>query len=615
MGRAQKITLATILIFHNLEKYKTVGLLIFLVIWYVLLSISLMGVFKKSGVESWKGLVPVLHSLIWCDLTGRPKWHVVMLFIPIVNLFYYAGMSIDMVRSFGKNDFLHSLLSVIATPLFFFYLGNKPEEKYLGKIREMEASYAAQIEEARTGNKQRQYEKLMRENPYKKSSIREWSEAIIFAVFAAAFIRMFLIEAYKIPTSSMEGSLLVGDFLFVSKAHYGIRTPMTIAMVPLLHNTLPLTGKESYLTKPSLPYFRLPAFEEIDRNESIVFNYPEGDSVYVTPFRNFSVYDLRRNPDLKKDRQLRPYFAESNLRVRPTDKRDHYIKRCIAIAGDTLEIKNRDVYINGEKQVQPSQVQFQYLVKFKTPLNMSKLEEMGITKEDQGSANNNNGAGPGHMLLILTDEQKEALLEMDPEISIIPNDLYEVRIPRSTDPNDIAKWGISTAHIRGMLDRVVLMTLTAKQVGQIQLADSSVVILPFNRSEQLFPHDPKNFGNWSTDNYGPIYIPKKGQTISLNAENLPLYKRVIQNYEKNTLQLNNGKILINGEETNTYTFKQNYYWAMGDNRHNSEDSRFWGFVPEDHMVGKPLFIWMSTKGGGFLDGIRWERIFTTANKM
>lgn len=574
-----------------------------------------MGLFKKAGVDSWKGLVPVLRSSIWCDLTGRPRWHVAMLFFPIVNIFYFAGMSIDLARCFGKNQFIHSVLAVVATPLFFFYLGHREQEKYLGKIQEMERAYAEQIEEARANNRQRQLEKLLRDNPYKKSQIREWSEAIIFAVFAAAFIRMFLIEAYKIPTSSMEGSLLVGDFLFVSKMHYGIRTPMTVAMVPLLHNTLPVTGGESYLKKPSLPYFRLPALEAIDRKESIVFNYPEGDSIYVTPYRNFSVYDLRRNPDLKKDRQLRPYFADNNLRVRPIDKRDHYIKRCIAIAGDTLEIKDRAVYINGEKQVQPSQVQFQYLVKFKTPLNTAKLEEMGITREDQGSANSNNGAGPQHMLLILTDGQKEQLMEMDPEISIIPNDLYEVRIPRTIDPADIASWGISNAHIRGMMDGVVLMTLTPKQVGQIQQADSTVVVLPFNRSEQLFPHDPKHFGNWSTDNYGPVYIPRKGATIRLTPDNIALYKRVIHTYENNTLEEKNGSFLINGEPTDTYTFKQNYYWAMGDNRHNSEDSRFWGFVPEDHMVGKPLFIWMSTKGQGLFDGIRWERIFSTANKM
>jgi signal peptidase I len=426
---------------------------------------------------------------------------------------------------------------------------------------------------------------------------------------------MFLIEAYKIPTSSMESSLLVGDFLFVSKMNYGIRTPMTVAMVPLLHNTIPGLGTESYLRKPKLPYYRLPALESIDRNECIVFNYPEGDSVYVTPFRNFSVHDLKRNPDLKRDPQLRSYFAKSNLRIRPIDKRDHYIKRCIATPGDTLEIRDRDIYINGRIAEQPSQRQFQYLVKFKTPLNTGRLEEMGITQEDQGSANSNNGSGPNHMLLILTEEQKQQLTEMDPNITIIPNDLYELRVPRGTDPSVIASWGISNAHIRGMMNQTILMTLTEKQIGKIQQADSTAIIRPFNRSEQLFPHDPKHFGDWSTDNYGPIVIPKAGETVKLSPENIALYRRLINVYENNDYREENGKFYINGKESDTYTFKQNYYWAMGDNRHNSEDSRFWGYVPEDHMVGKPLFIWMSAKNGNLFDGIRWNRLFTSANKM
>jgi signal peptidase I len=574
-----------------------------------------MAIFRKAGETPIKGLIPVQNALSWCELVGRPKWHVLMLFIPIVNFFYYAGMSIDMVRSFGKYQFLHSVLAVIATPFYFFYLGNHKEEKYLGKSRELEREYAAKLQEARENNRTRQLEKLQRNNPYKKSQLREWSEAIIFAVFAAAFIRMFLIEAYKIPTSSMEGSLLVGDFLFVSKMHYGIRTPMTVAMFPLLHNTIPGLGSESYLSKPSLPYYRLPPLETIDRNECIVFNYPEGDSVYVTPFRNFSVHDLKRNPDLRRDRQLRQYFSDSNLRIRPIDKRDHYIKRCIAVAGDTLEIRDRDIYINGQIAEQPSQRQFQYLVKFKTPLNTGKLEEMGITQEDQGSANSNNGSGPNHMLLILTEEQKQRLLEMDPDITIIPNDLYEIRVRQGTDPSTITSWGISNAHIRGMMDRTILMTLTEKQIGKIQQADSTVVVRPFNRSEQLFPHDPKNFGEWNTDNYGPIYIPQAGTTVRLSPQNIALYRRLINVYEDNDLREENGKFFINGEETNTYTFKQNYYWAMGDNRHNSEDSRFWGFVPEDHMVGKPLFIWMSAKNGNLFEGIRWSRLFSSANKM
>ncbi|MCB0643248.1 MAG: signal peptidase I [Phaeodactylibacter sp.] len=526
---------------------------IFLIVTYILLSVSLYFLFPKAGEEGWRGLVPFLNFIVWCRLVGRPTWHVVWLVVPIVNIFVFVAMCVEMARSFGKYKLSHSALAVIYAPAIFFSIAFDKEAKYLGPSRTMEKEYHQKMEEAKTNKEDRKLQKLERQNPYKKSVGREWIEAIVFAVFAAAFIRMFLIEAYTIPTSSMEGSLLVGDFLFVSKAHYGIRTPKTIAMVPLLHNRVPFLNRESYFENPDIPFTRLPALENIDRYEPVVFNYPEGDSVYVTPSRTYSVYDLRRNPILQSQRIDKRY----PLVTRPLDKRDHYIKRCIGIPGDSVQIINRDVYINGEKMTPPEMVQFSYKVTFPSgSINTSKFEDWGISKEDQFDIK------PNYMVLVLNQEQIGKLKAMDPAIEVTPFDL-----PANTRS-------------------------------------------PHN----LFPYDPVHYPDWTIDNFGPIYVPKKGATVKLDERSIAFYDRIIRVYEGNTLERRGNQFILNGEPADTYTFKMNYYWMMGDNRHNSEDSRFWGYVPEDHVVGKPLFIWFSTKEGRLANGVNWNRIFTSASK-
>lgn len=584
-------------------KFTIVVIGIFLLVSYILLSISLMKVFEKAGEAAWQGLVPGLNFVVWSRLVGRPGWWAALLLIPIVNLFIYAGLCVDLVRSFGKYRFRDSALSVIYAPAYFFYLGYKKEEKYLGPTLQKEGEYAEQIKEAQEKGQQRKLEKLQRNNPYKKSTAREWGEAIIFAVFAAAFIRMFLIEAYKIPTPSMEESLLVGDFLFVSKAHYGIRTPQTVLMIPLLHNVIPILGGESYLKEPNLKMRRLPALERIDNNEPLVFNYPEGDSVYITPGRVWSIYDVRRNPGLER------IVAGRELRVRPIDKRDHYIKRTIGLPGQQVEIRDRQVYIDGKAAENPKGLCFRYLVKYETPLNPNKLAEIGITEDDKRYDMNPGGAN--YQMLVLTEAQKEALKGMDPSVRIYPNDLYLVEIPGDFNLQTIVGWGISDAHFRAKIPGGVILTLTDSQIGTIQQSDSTLTVRPFTESNRLFPHDPQHFGEWTVDNYGPVMVPKAGATIELKPENIALYRRIINVYEDNEFSEKGGKFFINGQEANTYTFKQDYYWAMGDNRHNSEDSRYWGFVPHDHVVGKPLFIWFSSGP----EGIRWNRIFTSAQKM
>jgi signal peptidase I len=525
----------------------------FFVLSYVLLSVSLYFIFQKCGEAGWKGLVPVYNFLVWAKLVGRKPIHAFFLLIPLVNIFIYAGLAVDLARSFGKLKFYHSALAVLFAPFYFLYLGTNKQDKYEGQILPKERAYRQKLHESRTN--ERQHKKLIAENPYQKSGIREWAEAIIFAVFAAAFIRMFLIEAYVIPTSSMEGSMMVGDFLFVSKPSYGLRMPQTVAMIPLLHNRIPVINKESYLENPKLPYRRLNALENIDHNDPVVFNYPEGDSVYIFPKRTWSIYDARRG-------SIPPPFStmiatgQSPLISRPMDKMDHYIKRCIGLAGDSLQIRNRQVYINGKPAANPKYLQYMYQVYNPSGagINSQQFSDWGISEEDQLQGV---GGGSASMMLILNNDQKAQLKAMDKSIVVEHIDMSRTQ-------------------------------------------------------SRLFPYDTAHFKGWDLDNYGPIYIPKKGATIALNPESIALYRRVIGKYEGNKFEERNGKFYVNDKEATKYTFKQNYYWMMGDNRHNSEDSRYWGFVPEDHVVGKPLLIWFSLKEGSLSKGINWRRIFMPA---
>ncbi|MEP7323652.1 MAG: signal peptidase I [Saprospiraceae bacterium] len=518
-------------------------MLLFLLIGYIIFSAGMYFVFPKCGVDAWKGLVPGLNLYEMAGIVGRKKSHAWWMLFPIVNIFIFAALIIDLARSFGKHSFAQHFLAVVASPFYALWLGLDKNLKFNGPVLSQEHEYYAKLKAAEEKKDTKTLSKLQANNPYKKTALREWAESIIFAVFAAAFIRMFLIEAYMIPTSSMEGSLKVGDFLFVSKAHYGIRLPMTFVMIPLLHNRIPGINTESYLRKPSFNYTRLPKLQAVQRNEPFVFNWPVGDSVYIAPDRAYTVDQYRREPRVRQD------VGNGKLITRPVDKKDHYIKRCVAIPGDSLKIVNRQLFINNIASPNPTHMQYMYrIVSPRTQLNQRKLDELGVN-----------------------------LTESYPQQGIY------------------------------FLDSV--------QVRKIQGMDSSILIqiMPQD-SRPMFPYDTPLSKGWTVDNYGPIYIPKAGTTTPLNLENISLYTRVISVYERNNLEIKNGKIFINGTEANSYTFKMDYYWAMGDNRHNSEDSRSWGFVPEDHVVGKPLFIWFSTKNGKIGNGINWDRLFTSANK-
>ena len=512
--------------------------LIVLILWIVITRIGLYKMFEKAGEAGWKALVPIYNKIVWADIVGRPRWRVAMLLIPIVNIFVLVGMVIDLVNSFSKWDFLDHTLAVVATPFYFTYIGFSKNEKYVYKAYE--------------------YEK---EKPMQKGPIREWAESIIFAVFAATFIRMFLIEAYTIPTPSMEGSLLVGDFLFVSKAHYGMRMPMTPVQFPLVHNTLPVVGGESYTEAVKFPYYRTGKLQPVKRNEPVVFNFPEGDTVVFAKKRSVdrgtnNYYNLLRAYNFKRETLLDPSNYE--LVTRPVDKRDNYIKRCVGVAGDSLEVRQGQLYINGEKAQNPEKIQYRYSVTTTdaAPLHRETLISWGIN-EDEIDLNQRRGGLVS--FYNLTEEQAE-------------------RVKSLSSVSDVVK----------------------------QIAAPEVI-----ENTNIFPHDFENF-KYNIDNFGPIWIPKAGETVNISPENIALYRRVITVYEGHTLEVRDGKILIDNEAASTYTFQQNYYFMMGDNRHNSEDSRVWGFVPEDHIVGKPLFIWFSRKAGV---GIRWNRIFSSANVM
>ena len=595
------------------------GFLIFLLVFYVLVSLSLYKVFEKAGVSPTKALIPGVNFVEWCKLIGQKPTHALWLLFPIVNIFIFAGMAVDLMRSFGNYGFKESAFAVVLNPIANWWLGSNKDQKYIGPTLIAEKEYEEKLATAFEGENKREYKKLQANNPYKKTQTREWAEAIIFAVFAAAFIRMFLIEAYVIPTSSMEGSLNVGDYLFVSKAHYGMRTPKTIAMFPLLHNRIPFINKESYLKTPSLDFHRLPAIETIDRNDPVVFNYPEGDSVYVFPERTYSIHDYNRGA-ISKHRGQQIRTGNADLAVRPIDKKDHYIKRCVAIAGDTIQIKDRQLYINGQPGEVPTNIQYSYLVLFPNGLNTNKFSDWNISPEDTGDYGNgqmagNNPLGDNYRVLVLNEGQKEKLKSLDENIQIIPNRKYLIK-NLDTKQASLQAAGIGQEYFRYATSQTSgYFTMTQDLLNKLYEVDSTVVAIPQNDSERLFPHDPINFKHHrSVDDFGPIWIPKKGATVSLTTKNIALYKRIISVYEENDLKIAGGKIMINGKEASEYTFKQDYYWMMGDNRHNSEDSRVWGFVPFDHVVGKPLFIWFSTKEGSMFKGINWDRIFTSADK-
>ena len=507
--------------------------------------------YKAAGFQAWQAAVPIYNAFILMKIIKRPAWWVILLFIPTINLILFGVIWVETLRSFGKNSAKDTALVLLTFGLYIYTV-----------------NYSA--------NPKHQPDRSLRP----KTGFGETVSSILFAVVAATLVHNYFIQPYIIPTGSLEKSLLIGDFLFVSKFHYGARAPMTAVSVPMVHDTVPGLKIRSYLKKPQFPYLRLPGLQKINRNEIVVFSWP-ADTV-------------------------RQFFVREKRVDKPIDKKSNYVKRCVGIPGDTLEIIDGFVHTNGSKNQLPdrARVQYTHYAYAQKGVSSRKLLAEGFSDFNRTYKIDN-----------ITESSYQQIIPYI--IGRMGNTVEDFRVITTAKglPTDvIRKTGLRVSEILELKKEMTLTLDEATAMRKVPEIDS--VVRRFSKknvpNEAFFPN--KIPFDWNEDNFGPLVIPKKGMTVNLNKENLPLYKKIIAEYEANDLETSPSEIRINGNPTDQYTFKKDYYWMMGDNRHKSEDSRFWGFVPDDHIVGKPIFIWFSIKG--INDGIknwsiRWDRVFTT----
>ena len=507
--------------------------------------------YRAAGENPWKAIVPVYNAIVLLKILHRPKWWVLLLFLPVINLMMFMVLWVDTVKHFGKNSPLHGVIAVLSLGLFIYTVNYQKNPKYIA-------------------------DKSM----ITRSAFNEWIGSIIFAVVAATFVHNYFFQPYIIPTGSLEKSLLIGDFLFVSKFHYGARVPSTTIAFPMVHDTLPLIKNRSYLKKPQLPYMRFPKFQKIKRNDIVVFNWP-ADTV-------------------------RQFFVKEAAVKKPTDKKSNYVKRCVGLPGDNLEIKKGFVYIDGKKNVLPdrARVQHSFTAYNEKGISSRKLSQLGIKDFYRRFRIEN-----------ITQNSYAKLAPYILGTSGNSADNFEVITRESGIPITLVRsLGLGISEVLEKSKEINLTVDEAVVIEKQAWIDSLV-----QRNQKIKTPNTSFFPNkipfdWNQDNFGPIQIPARGQTITINLSNLPLYKKIIVDYENNSLKTIGNDIFINDKKVTQYTFLQDYFWMMGDNRHRSEDSRFWGFVPEDHIVGKPVFIWFSIDG--INDGIsnwkiRWDRVFST----
>ncbi|MCV6629319.1 MAG: signal peptidase I [Flavobacteriaceae bacterium] len=524
--------------------------LVFILLVQIIHFLGTWKLYVKAGRKAWEAAIPVYNGIVLMQIINRPKWWVLLLFIPIINLLMFPIVWVETIRSFGRNNMKETWLTILSLGFYIYYINYATELNYI-EDRDLKP----------------------------RTNLGEWTSSILFAIVAATLVHTYVMQPYVIPTPSLEKTLLVGDFLLVSKFHYGARAPMTTVAAPMVHDTIPVLKSPSYIKKPQLPYFRLPKIQDIKRNDIVVFSWP-ADTV-------------------------RFFRDQSNIRVdKPIDKRSNYVKRCVGIPGDSLSIIDGDIYINGKLSKMPfrSKIQEPYKIYNQKGVSSKLLLEYGVSEFIRTYKATN-----------INQTQYEALKPylIDARASDKGTFLYsksEGIPPGILRPNDYVEIKERERHV----SLSPQMREAIEKSGQIDSIVKHTVdksITPIS----IFPHS-KDYP-FNQDQYGSIYIPQAGKTVALNTKVLPLYKRIIEEYEYNHLEVNGLEIKINGRVVSSYTFKQDYYWMMGDNRTNSEDSRYWGYVPADHIVGKPVFIWMSwdSNAKGLLNKIRTERVFTTVH--
>ncbi|NKI27718.1 signal peptidase I [Arenibacter sp. 6A1] len=535
--------------------------IIFILIIQVIHFLGTWKLYVKAGRKAWEAAIPVYNAIILMKIIGRPKWWVLLLFIPIINLLMFPVIWVETIRSFGKNSLVDTWLVLLTFGLYIYYVNYFLDVKYV-ENRDL----------------------------HPRTAIGEWVSSIVFAIVAATLVHTYLIQPFVIPTSSLEKTLLVGDFLFVSKFHYGARVPMTTVAAPMVHDTLPVFKSRSYIAdvdpatyktsiwnKLQLPYLRLPGFKKIKRNDIVVFSWP-ADTVYQ-------------------------FFKKQAGVRKPIDKKSNYVKRCVGVPGDSLSIIDGYVHINGKKTVLPyrAKPQFLHTVTVADQFTTASIDLLG-----RENVSGNVIRVPASSLE--QDRAQEVINAM--HLDKISSDSAYTYYTGNISNQKVVNF-LKAEEVKNM----ALFNLTEEEAknytGKAGITDIKKFAYTIPHTD-VFPQNAAYAG--TSDNMKTIYIPEEGKTVPLNLEVLPLYEKIIKEYEGNDLVVNGNQILINGEVANSYTFKQDYYWMMGDNRHRSEDSRYWGYVPEDHVVGTPVFIWMSVDG--INDGlsnwkIRWDRVFTT----
>ena len=509
--------------------------------------------YVKAGRKAWEAAIPIYNGVVLMQIINRPKWWIILLFIPVVNLLMFPVIWIETIRTFGYYKKLDSLLVILTLGLYIVYINYATDATY---------------------NAERSLKP--------RSEVGEWVSSITFAIIAATLVHTYFMQPFTIPTSSLEKSLLVGDYLFVSKFHYGARVPSTVIAAPMVHDSLPFTGTASYLKKPQLPYTRLPGLQRIKNNDIVCFNWPA--DTLATMWGDTS----------------------GEFTYKPVDKKTNYVKRSVGIAGDSLEIKNGYVYINGKKNELPyrAKIQFYYTYESKSVIDGNTFPQFLIKKERTG------------VYRILSEywnnPKVQEAIKKNGSLSKISSDSLYTEVAGGINPDFARRLKMESVatkiNINLTEDEVVLLKKYPQTV--------SVKKLNFSADNAIFPHVASN--KWSQDNFGPIYIPKAGAKVKLDLNSLPYYEQIIKNHENNDLAVVGDAIFVNGEKVDSYTFKQDYYWLMGDNRHNSLDARYWGYVPFDHVLGKPVMIWFSwdanaSSFGAKIKSIRWDRMFTTVH--